>query len=94
MVARGLHDRLEGRGEHLLDSTLPLACARMRIISSSQRIDRAVAFASQLTLSSSSGLFRRQPYADSGGLVDEGQHLGPHLGEHIAEMFIIGADAA
>ena len=65
MIARGLHHRLEGRGEHILTRKLPCACARMWIMPTSQRIDRAVTLASQPSLSSSSGLFRRQPYADS-----------------------------
>jgi len=62
MIARGLHHRLEGRGEHILDEHVAL---RMRAhvdhaYLTSQRIDRAVTLASQPSLSSSSGLFRRQ----------------------------------
>ena len=40
MIARGLHHRLEGRGEHILTSTLPCACVRMWIMPTSQPAHR------------------------------------------------------
>jgi len=97
MIARGLHHRLEGCGEHLLDEHVALRM-RMWIMPTSQPAHRprgdfglaAVAEQQQRAAASSADNHMRI----LGRLVDEGQHLGPHLGEHIAEMFIIGADAA